>query len=126
MDGPEAGRDEIEGFVSSLLVLAGIVGLAVGTWYLYQVRFAGMTPWIGLDHLRFPAHFRRLGQGLVEFHFLVREFSEAPSPVFRRRGLPFSRGWIYGVIAMKTSRRIALTVAALTVTVWILPSRSCA
>ena len=30
-----------------------IVGFAVGTWYLYMVRFAGMTPWIGIDHLRF-------------------------------------------------------------------------
>ena len=30
-----------------------IVGLGTGTWYLYMVRFAGMTPWIGIDHLRF-------------------------------------------------------------------------
>lgn len=30
-----------------------VVGLTVGSWYLYQVRFAGMEPWIGLDHLRF-------------------------------------------------------------------------
>ncbi len=28
-------------------------GLAAGTWYLYQVHFAGMEPWIGIDHLRF-------------------------------------------------------------------------
>lgn len=28
-------------------------GLVVGTWYLYMVRFAGMEPWLGLDHLRF-------------------------------------------------------------------------
>ncbi len=34
--------------------IAGMgVGLAVGSWYLYMVRFAGMEPWIGLDHLRF-------------------------------------------------------------------------
>ncbi len=30
-----------------------LVGLGVGTWYLYMVRFAGMEPWYGLDHLRF-------------------------------------------------------------------------
>jgi cation/acetate symporter len=30
-----------------------VVGFVVGTWYLYMVRFAGMTPWIGIDHLRF-------------------------------------------------------------------------
>jgi cation/acetate symporter len=28
-------------------------GLAAGSWYLYQVHFAGMEPWIGIDHLRF-------------------------------------------------------------------------
>ncbi|UCE32062.1 MAG: VC_2705 family sodium/solute symporter, partial [Burkholderiales bacterium] len=34
--------------------IAGMaVGLAVGSWYLYMVRFVGMEPWIGLDHLRF-------------------------------------------------------------------------
>ncbi|NQW10610.1 MAG: cation acetate symporter [Alphaproteobacteria bacterium] len=34
--------------------IAGMaVGLGVGFWYLYMVRFAGMEPWIGLDHLRF-------------------------------------------------------------------------
>ncbi len=34
--------------------IAGMaVGLAVGSWYLYQVKFAGMAPWIGLDDLRF-------------------------------------------------------------------------
>jgi cation/acetate symporter len=34
--------------------IAGMaVGLGVGSWYLYMVKFAGMTPWIGLDHLRF-------------------------------------------------------------------------
>jgi cation/acetate symporter len=34
--------------------IAGMaVGLAAGTWYLYMVRFAGMEPWLGLDHLRF-------------------------------------------------------------------------
>jgi cation/acetate symporter len=34
--------------------IAGMaIGLAVGTLYLYAVRFAGMEPWIGLDHLRF-------------------------------------------------------------------------
>ncbi|MEQ8398223.1 sodium:solute symporter family protein [Thalassobaculum sp.] len=29
------------------------VGLGVGSWYLYMVKFAGMAPWIGLDDLRF-------------------------------------------------------------------------
>jgi len=34
--------------------IAGMaVGLGVGTWYLYMVRWGGMTPWIGIDHLRF-------------------------------------------------------------------------
>ena len=34
--------------------IAGMaVGLAVGSWYLYQVKFAGMAPWVGLDDLRF-------------------------------------------------------------------------
>ena len=34
--------------------IAGMaVGLAVGTWYLYMVRWGGMTPWWGIDHLRF-------------------------------------------------------------------------
>ncbi|MDH5776726.1 MAG: cation acetate symporter [Gammaproteobacteria bacterium] len=34
--------------------IAGMaVGLGVGTWYLYMVKWGGMTPWIGLDHLRF-------------------------------------------------------------------------
>ncbi len=28
-------------------------GFVAGTWYLYMVRFAGMDPWIGIDHLRF-------------------------------------------------------------------------
>ena len=30
-----------------------LVGFGVGFWYLYMVRFAGMEPWFGLDHLRF-------------------------------------------------------------------------
>ncbi len=30
-----------------------IVGFGVGSWYLYMVYFAGMTPWLGIDHLRF-------------------------------------------------------------------------
>ena len=30
-----------------------VVGFGVGFWYLYMVRFAGMEPWLGLDHLRF-------------------------------------------------------------------------
>jgi cation/acetate symporter len=30
-----------------------VIGLAVGTWYLYMVRWGGMTPWYGIDHLRF-------------------------------------------------------------------------
>ena len=34
--------------------IAGMVfGFVAGTWYLYLVRFAGMDPWIGIDHLRF-------------------------------------------------------------------------
>ena len=34
--------------------IAGMAGgFLVGTWYLYMVRFAGMDPWIGIDHLRF-------------------------------------------------------------------------
>lgn len=34
--------------------IAGMaIGLATGTWYLYMVRWGGMTPWIGIDHLRF-------------------------------------------------------------------------
>ena len=34
--------------------LAGmIIGFTVGTVYLYMVRWGGMDPWIGLDHLRF-------------------------------------------------------------------------
>ena len=34
--------------------IAGMaVGLATGSWYLYMVKFAGMTPWLGLDDLRF-------------------------------------------------------------------------
>jgi cation/acetate symporter len=30
-----------------------ILGFSAGTWYLYQVYFNGMTPWMGIDHLRF-------------------------------------------------------------------------
>ena len=30
-----------------------VIGLGVGTWYLYMVRWGGMTPWLGIDHLRF-------------------------------------------------------------------------
>jgi cation/acetate symporter len=34
--------------------IAGMVaGFVVGSWYLYMVRFAGMEPWLGIDHLRF-------------------------------------------------------------------------
>ncbi|MBU24458.1 MAG: cation acetate symporter [Gammaproteobacteria bacterium] len=34
--------------------IAGMVlGFAAGTWYLYQVYFNGMAPWLGIDHLRF-------------------------------------------------------------------------
>ncbi len=34
--------------------IAGMAGgFLAGTWYLYQVRFGGMDPWIGIDHLRF-------------------------------------------------------------------------
>ncbi len=34
--------------------IAGMaVGFLVGFWYLYHVRFAGGTPFLGLDHLRF-------------------------------------------------------------------------
>lgn len=30
-----------------------VVGFVVGTIYLYQVRWGGMEPWMGIDHLRF-------------------------------------------------------------------------
>ncbi|MEC8083677.1 MAG: cation acetate symporter, partial [Pseudomonadota bacterium] len=30
-----------------------IVGFLTGPLYLYLVRFAGMEPWLGIDHLRF-------------------------------------------------------------------------
>ena len=30
-----------------------IGGFVAGTWYLYMVRWGGMDPWIGIDHLRF-------------------------------------------------------------------------
>ncbi len=30
-----------------------VVGFTSGTWYLYMVKWGGMTPWIGIDHLRF-------------------------------------------------------------------------
>ena len=34
--------------------IAGMAaGFIAGTWYLYMVRFAGMDPWMGIDHLRF-------------------------------------------------------------------------
>ena len=34
--------------------IAGMVGgFGAGAWYLYMVQFAGMTPWLGLDGLRF-------------------------------------------------------------------------
>ncbi|MCG8621836.1 MAG: cation acetate symporter [Proteobacteria bacterium] len=34
--------------------VAGMIGgLVAGAWYLYQVQFAGMTPWYGIDGLRF-------------------------------------------------------------------------
>ena len=34
--------------------IAGMgLGFLAGSWYLYMVRFAGMEPWIGIDHLRF-------------------------------------------------------------------------
>jgi len=34
--------------------IAGMaVGLAVGTWYLYAVKWGGMAPWYGIDDLRF-------------------------------------------------------------------------
>jgi cation/acetate symporter len=29
------------------------LGFLAGSAYLYQVRFAGMEPWLGIDHLRF-------------------------------------------------------------------------
>ncbi len=29
------------------------VGLAVGSWYLYMVKWGGMKPWLGIDDLRF-------------------------------------------------------------------------
>ena len=34
--------------------IAGMVGgFGAGSWYLYMVQFAGMTPWMGIDGLRF-------------------------------------------------------------------------
>ena len=30
-----------------------LVGLITGSWYLYMVKWGGMTPWIGIDDLRF-------------------------------------------------------------------------
>jgi len=30
-----------------------VVGLASGSWYLYMVKWGGMTPWWGMDDLRF-------------------------------------------------------------------------
>ena len=34
--------------------IAGMLGgLISGTWYLYMVKWGGMDPWIGIDHLRF-------------------------------------------------------------------------
>ena len=34
--------------------IAGMLfGFLAGTFYLYLVRFAGMDPWLGIDHLRF-------------------------------------------------------------------------
>ncbi len=34
--------------------IAGMAGgFLAGTWYLYMVRWGGMDPWIGIDHLRF-------------------------------------------------------------------------
>ena len=29
------------------------VGFVSGTWYLYMIRWGGMDPWLGIDHLRF-------------------------------------------------------------------------
>ncbi|HUF20166.1 MAG TPA: sodium:solute symporter family protein [Burkholderiales bacterium] len=34
--------------------IAGMAaGLGVGSWYLYMVKWGGMTPWLGIDDLRF-------------------------------------------------------------------------
>jgi len=34
--------------------IAGMIGgFGAGAWYLYMVQFGGMTPWLGLDGLRF-------------------------------------------------------------------------
>ena len=30
-----------------------LLGFLSGTWYLYMVRWGGMDPWLGIDHLRF-------------------------------------------------------------------------
>ena len=30
-----------------------LLGFLSGTWYLYMVKWGGMDPWIGIDHLRF-------------------------------------------------------------------------
>ena len=34
--------------------IAGMIGgFGAGAWYLYMVQFGGMTPWMGIDGLRF-------------------------------------------------------------------------
>jgi cation/acetate symporter len=34
--------------------IAGMAGgFLAGTWYLYMIRWGGMDPWLGIDHLRF-------------------------------------------------------------------------
>jgi cation/acetate symporter len=30
-----------------------VIGFVCGTIYLYMVKWGGMTPWVGIDHLRF-------------------------------------------------------------------------
>jgi cation/acetate symporter len=30
-----------------------VIGLGTGWWYLYMVKWGGMTPWYGMDDLRF-------------------------------------------------------------------------
>ncbi|MGE0558583.1 MAG: cation acetate symporter, partial [Burkholderiales bacterium] len=41
-------RANTQGAIAGMLV-----GLGVGTWYLYMVKWGGMAPWIGIDDLRF-------------------------------------------------------------------------
>ena len=44
----------MSGLFFPLVLVAGmLLGFLSGTWYLYMVRWGGMEPWLGIDHLRF-------------------------------------------------------------------------